>query len=165
MSNLTSWYGGALNSDSVAFQAAFLAADLNGLASGSAVMSSTAFNNTVGLDQFLDLSFVGVFAASETVVAGAGMGFWLAILQEDGTTYGDGRLTAGTQAAYAPLLNPIGGFPIQVGTITDFWGSSVLNCIPPRNFRLVAQNNTGFALASSGNSCSISTYRQNTNAS
>lgn len=165
MTNLTAWQGGALNSNSVAFQSAFLAADLASLANLSSVMSSTAFNNATGLDQFMDISFVGAIASS-TIAAGAGISLFLAILQGDGATYGDGRLTVGTQAAYSPLLNPLGGLPIQIGTtITGIIGSVIGLVIPPKSFRLVLQNNTGFALAASGNMGYISTYRQNTNAS
>lgn len=164
MTSLTQWAGGALNTNSVAFQAAFLSTDLNSLAGGSAVMSSTAFNNSTGLDQFMDISFVGAIT-STTLTAGAGLAFYLAVLQEDGSTYGDGRLTAGTQTTYSPLFNPIGGIPIQAGTVTVIAGAVTEIVIPPRAFRLVIQNNIlpATALASSGNSCSISTYRQNTN--
>lgn len=173
MANTTAWTGGALNSFSTAYQAAFNAADLNGLANLSSVLASTgtvgtvlAFDNTVALDQFMDVSFVGAFAAAQTVASGAGIGLWLAILQKDAATYGGGRLTAGTQSpSFSPLLNPLGGIPIEPGTsITNISGSLLGVAIPPRKFALILQNQTGFQFASSGCSCSISTYRQNTNA-
>ena len=166
MTNLTSWSGGALNGNSTAYQAAFNASDLISLANLSSVLSSvTPFDNTTLCDQFMDVSFVGAFASSQTVGAGAGIGLWLAILQKDGTTYGGGRLVAGTQAAFSPILNPLGGIPIEPGAgVTNISGSYLGFTIPPRKFALILQNQTGFAFASSGCSCSISTYRQNTNA-
>jgi len=166
MSNKTAWAGGQLNSGSTAFQAAFNTADLNSLAANSSVLSSVAaFDNTSVGDQFLDISFIGNYATAQTVATGSGMAFFLYTLQEDGATYGDGRLVAGTQAAFSPLLNPIGGFPIVAGTsITTISGDVLGVVIPPRKFALVMQNFSGAGLASSNNNCSLSTYKQNTNA-
>jgi hypothetical protein len=165
MSNKTAWTGGLLNSSSTAFQSAFNAADLNSLTNTYSVLSSVAaFDNTSQGDQFMDISFVGTIASS-TIVQGAGMAFFLYILQEDASTYGDGRLTAGTQTNYAPLMNSLGGFPIIAGaSVTKVAGSVIGLVIPPRKFALVVQNLSGFNLASSGNACQISTYKQNTNA-
>ena len=168
MSNLTAWSGGALNSG-LGFVAAFGASDMNSLASLSSVMSTVIFDNTTGLDQFLDLSFLGSFtAASNAVLTGSGMSFLMACVQQDGTTYGDGRLVAGTQAAVLPLNDPLGGFPLIAGTFTNAAGSIAgdFGYVPlrPRKFRLIASNYTGFTLAASGNQAWISTYRQNMNA-
>lgn len=164
MANRTQWIGGGLNgANTTAFFAAFNAADFTGLANLSSVMSSIpAFDNTALGDQFMDISFVGTIASS-TIGASAGMSFFLAALQGDNATYGDGRLVAGTQTAYSPIQNPMGGFAIQQGTtIVNIVGSVHVQNLPPRKFALVCQNFSGFALAT-GN-CWISTYRQNTNA-
>ena len=169
MAAKTAWSPGNLNSGSVAFFPAFNAADLASLANLSTVLSSVAqFDNTVALDQFMDISFVGAIAAASTIATGAGIAFFLWTLQSNGTTLGDGRLTAGTpvaSAAYTPILNPLGGIPVSTGTsITNIAGSVLNIAIPPRKFALVIQNQTGFAFAASGCSCQISTYCQNTNA-
>lgn len=169
MTARTAWAGGSLNSNLVDFFPAFNAADLNSLANLSSVLSSVAqFDNTVALDQFMDISFVGAIAAASTIASGAGIAFFLWCLQGGGTILGDGRLTPGTQVvstAYTPFLCPLGGFPISPGTaITNIAGSVLNLAIPPRKFALVIQNQTGFAFAASGCSCQISTYRQNTNA-
>lgn len=170
MAGHTSWAGGNLNGGSVNYFSAFNAADLNGLANLSSVLSTVAtFANDVNLDQFMDISFVGQIAASSTIATGAGLAFFLWCLQGDGSTLGDGRLTAGTQVAsttYGPLLNSVGGIPIAPGTaITNISGSTHGLPIPPRPFRLAMQNQSGFAFATGGLcSCWISTYRQNTNA-
>jgi hypothetical protein len=162
----TAWQGGNLNSAApIDYFNAFNAADLNGLAAGSSVLSSIAvFDNTVAKDQFIDISFVGSLAAASTITAGQGLAFFLAVLQGDNVTLGDGRLQAGAQTAYAPILNPLGGFTIQTGTSVQNIAGAVLNkAIPPRKFALIMQSNLLVALNSSGNSCKISTYRQQTN--
>lgn len=162
----TAWQGGNLNSVApIDYFNAFNAADLNGLAAGASVLSSIAvFDNTVAKDQFMDISFVGQLAAASTITAGQGLAFFLAILQNNNATLGDGRLVAGVQSAYTPILNSLGGFTIQTGTSIQNIAGSVLNlAIPPRKFALIMQNASLVALNSSGNSCSISTYRQQTN--
>lgn len=174
MTARTAWAAGSLPGTTTgAYTAAFLSADLASLANLSSVMSTTAFDNTVATigtpDQFMDISFVGAIVSASTIASGAGLGFWLFCLQEDGSTYGSGRMTSGTQVAsttYAPLSNPLGGITIEPGTtISSIAGCALMLPIPPRAFKLVIQNQTGFAFASgTACACSISTYRQNTNA-
>jgi hypothetical protein len=169
----TSWAAGSLPGTTTgAYTAGFVSSDLNSLASLSSVMSSTVFDNTVATittpDQFMDISFVGALTSSSTIASGAGLGIWLACLQGDGTTYGTGRMTSGTavvSTTFVPLQCPLGGIPIEPGTTqTNIIGCLLCVPIPPRAFKLIIQNQTGFALAASGNNCYISTYRQNTNA-
>jgi hypothetical protein len=170
----SAWKQGSLpGMTSGGFAAAFAASDLNALPQLASVFSTILFDNTVATivtpDQFMDISFVGALTAAETIAPGAGLSFFLWILQEDNVTYGDGRMVAGTQYAstsYTPLQSSIGGIQISPGTaITNIAGSSLMIPIPPRKFGLVAQNNSGFAFAGGGVcSISISTYRQNTNA-
>ena len=173
MAAKTAWSGGSLASSAGAYVAAFNASDMNSLAYLSSVMSGIVFDNTVATlgtpDQFMDLSFTGALATAAALPSGAGLGLWLYTLQRDGTTYGSGRLVAGTQlTTFTPLLNPIGGIPIEPNatTSTPVIGSLLNVTIPPRAFRLVIQNQigTGLTLASSGNMLSIATYCQNTNA-
>jgi hypothetical protein len=170
MTALTAWSGGSLGGGTTAFFPAFNAADMNSLANLASVLSSILqFDNTAGANQFMDVSFTGAIAASSTIAAGAGLAFFLACLEADNSTIGDGRMTAGTQVAsttYTPMNNPIGGIPIAPGTaITNIAGCLLGVTLPPRKFALIMQNQTGFALAAGGVcSCQISTYRQNTNA-
>jgi hypothetical protein len=173
MANKTAWAGGSLAGGG-AFTPAFNASDLNSLANLSSVLGGITFDNTVATlgtpDQWMDISFVGQITPSlSTIGQGAGIAFFLWCLQLDNATYGDGRLTAGTQVAsttYVPLLNSIGGFPISPGTgITNIAGSVLEIPIPPRKFALTMQNQSGWAFAAGGVcACSISTYRQQTNA-
>lgn len=167
MVNKTQWTGGLINASSTAYLQAFNAVDLNGLAAGSSVMSSVAaFDNTLNGDQLIDISFVGAIASS-TIPAGAAIAFFLYVLQGDNVTYGDGTFpTGGQQKVFAPLLCPLGGFPVQQATgVTAIAGSVLGQMIPPRKFALVCANNlVTIPLAAGGNSCWISTYKQNTNA-
>ncbi len=170
MAAKTAWSGGLLASSAGAYVAAFNASDMNSLANLSSVMSGIAFDNTVATlttpDQFMDVSFVGTMSASVTIPAGSALGLWLYPLQRDGTTYGSGKLVASTQLAnYSPLLNPLGGLPIEPGTTITSISSSILGVtIPPRAFRLVVQSQLGAALVLASGMISIATYCQNTNA-
>lgn len=165
MTNLTAWAGGNLNSSTpIAYQSAF-GAELNvtgGIANGFSILSSVQFDNSLGLDQFMDISFVGALTGAQTIVAGAAVSFAMACLQGDNVTYGDGRVT-GTPVSYQPLLNPLGAIQIQPASLTALIGDTGLVTLRPRKFSLILTNNTGFTIAATGNSCWISTYRQNMN--
>ena len=170
MANNTAWSGGLLTGVGIAYQPAFNATDLNGLAAGASVMSSVApFDNTISLDEFMDISFVGALLTATAFPAGWSIAFFLAVLQGNGSTYGDGRLTPGTQVAgtvYSPIMDPLGGIQPATNTTaaTPIIGDVGGIVIRPRKFALICQNNTTVALAATGNSCYISTYRQNMNA-
>lgn len=145
MANKTGWSGGRLFSG-LGWNALF-GSELATLANGSAVLSSIVVTNGTGLDQLIDLSFVGGMASSSPA-AGAGVSFWLAMLAADGTTYGDGRLTS-TPSAYTPPWFSFAFIPSQVGAaITSIIGSQPMLAIPPGSFKMAAQNNMGFALTS-----------------
>lgn len=162
MVNRTAWTGGNLFSG-LAFNPAFNAADIASMPNGNSVLSSiTPFTNGTSLDQFMDISVV-LTCASTAIAAGANLGIWLAILQEDGTTLGDGTLVAGTDAAVTPVWTPIAAIPLFASTRTTLIGSVTGILIPPRTFALILQNNAGPATAASGNACSISTYNQDLN--
>ena len=169
MTGTSAWVGGALNAGSLAYMSAF-GAEINSLAAASSVISSVIFDNSGAVnppDQFMDISATVAFA-SNTITAGAALSFWIAYLQGDGSTYGDGRTaTASPGAAYVPMLNPVRGIQIQAGTtITSATGDTGLIPIRPRKFKLIVMNNilNAIALASSGNSVWASFYRENLNA-
>ena len=130
-------------------------------------MSSIAFTNDTDLQQFMDLS-AQCAITSTTITAGSSLSFFIAYLQADGTTYGDGALVAGTpQTSWSPLLDPIGGVPtVARAGVTAIVGDIGLIPIRPTGFRLVATNLIlpAVALAASGNSVSIKRYAQNLNA-
>ena len=168
MAALASWAGGALASNSFNYVAAFNAADLNSLPATACVLSSLApFDNTISSpDQFMDISAVCT-VASTAPISGSGLSFWLALLQGNGTTLGDGRLTAGSQvlsSVYSPPWAPLPFIPSQIGTsITSVVGDSGLVTIRPKKFALIVQNNMPTAFAASGCMVYVSFYKQNLN--
>lgn len=164
MASRTAWAPGLLNAG-VGWTAFFNAADLNSLANGSSVLSSVAaITNGTSFDQFFDVSFK-LTIASSTIAAGATLNFWLFKLQADGTTYGDGSLVAGTQAAVTPGIYIKLPMPLRAAaTQTILIGENADPLVmPPGSWLPVLQNNSGFALAASGNAGSFRSYNINLN--
>jgi hypothetical protein len=172
MVNRSAWAGGNLNSGNVAYQLAF-GNEINGIpvatpTNPNCVMSSLTFDNTTSLDEFLDISMVGTIPGASTIPIGAGLAFWMAILQGDGINYGEGnqRISAGNLApTYVPAYPSIGGISFQQsisGSITVISGDIGGISLRPVKFGLIAQNNSGFVI----NPCQvwIRTYNQNLNA-
>lgn len=142
MANKTGWAPGRLFGD-LAWHAGF-GVEIATLPSTSTVMSSVVLSNDSGLDQLVDLSFVGTIASS-TIAPGAGVNIWAALLAADGTTYGDGRITSAPQTTYQPPWWQIGWIAFGAGaTITSLIGSAPGIMIPPGKLKLIAQNLTGF---------------------
>ncbi len=174
MTGRSAWVTGNGNSGAgltpLAAFSATSAADLNaGLANGFSMMSSVIIDNspTGGLDQFAGFSYVGALASSNTIAPSANISLWLACLEGDGTTYGDGLLTAGSGFNGTPGWAPFAIIPLYVSTRTTIIGNTWANgplVIPPVKFRLIAQNNTGFTLGgTTTNQCYIQTANQNLN--
>ena len=164
MASRTAWTGGLLNSG-LAWTAFFNAADLNSMANGSSVLSSvTAIANGTSLDQFFDVSFQ-LTIASSTIAAGANLVMWLFPLMEDGSTYGDNSLVAGTQAAVTPGLYPKLVMPLRAATTQTllFGVNNDPLVMPPGSWLPALQNNSGFALAASGNAGKFRSYNLNLN--
>jgi hypothetical protein len=134
------------------------------MANGSTVVSSVAdIANGTNLDQFMDLSFVLVIASS-TIAAGANIAFWIYILQEDASSYGDAQFTNGTAAAKTPTFAPCGIFPlVAAASQTNLVGNINGILIPPGSFRVACQNNSGFALTSGTQTVKYRTYNVNLN--
>jgi hypothetical protein len=146
MANRTAWTAG--NGAGYTWTALFATGDLTGLASGSAVMSSaTPIANQSNQDTFADLSVV-ITGISGTPSAGAYLALWLALLGADGSTYGDGQLTAGTPAAYTPPWAPAAIIPISAVSLTKMAGAVSSILLPPLSFRAILGNFTGLALSS-----------------
>jgi hypothetical protein len=168
MANRTSWVAG--NGVGLTWTTAFNAGsglDLNvGLQNGYSILaSSTAIANGTNLDQFAAVSFVGALGSSSAIAAGANLAFWLAMLNEDGTTYGDNQLTAGTAFNGTPSWGPpTFVLPLYASTRTSIIGQISGVVLPPTSFLFVMQNNSGFTLATgTSNVCKYITYNQNLN--
>jgi hypothetical protein len=116
MANTTAWTGGTLNSG-LGWTVAVSNADLTTgtpLANLRAIISSgTAIANDTGLDQLVDISFVGTIA-STTLAAGANISVYLYMLLQDGTTYGDNSFSAGTGNANSITVASIGQTPFCI---------------------------------------------------
>lgn len=163
MANRTSWTAG--NGQGLGWGTAINSADLASMANGSSVLSSVAdIANGTNLDQFMDVS-VRCAIASNTIVAGANLALWLYALLDDGSTYGDGQLAAGTQAAKTPLFSPCGVIPLlAAASQTTLVGVATGILLPPGSFRLALQNNSGFALSAGTQTVKYRTYNMNLNA-
>jgi hypothetical protein len=162
MASRTAWTAG--NGQGLSWGALLNAADLNSCVNGDSVLSSVAdIANGTALDMFMDVS-AELTISSSTIAAGANLALWIFELNEDGSTYGDGSLTAGTPAAITPGLIPALIMPLRAAASqTALYGFGQGIIIPPGSFRCVLQNNSGFTLSSSGNACKYRTYNLNLN--
>lgn len=159
MANKTGWTGGRLNTG-LGWANGF-GSEISTLGNGNSVLSSVTFANNTGLDQAVDVSFVGTMA-STSLLAGAGVSLWLAMLAGDGSTYGDGFFTI-TPAALTPSWFGFAFFPFRIGTaITSLISTQPLLAVPPGSFKLIAQNNLGVALTSA--QVYLRSYNQDLNA-
>jgi hypothetical protein len=162
MANRTAWIAG--NGVGLSWATAINSADMASMVNGRTVLSSVAdIANGTNLDQFMDIS-AGLLIASSTIAAGANLAFWIYALLDNGTTYGDGQLTAGTQTATTPTFPPSGIMPlVAAASQTNLYGFVQGVIIPPGSFRLAIQNNSGFALTSGTQTVRYRTYNQNLN--
>lgn len=126
------------------------------IANGNAVLSSVVFNNGgANLDVFADVS---ISLASMTVGAGAPfVGIYLYPLNEDGTSYGDGRFT--TVAVGIPpsqyFVGAIQAPSAAVGVVTGMIRGIL---IPPGTFKFVFYNQLLATMAATGNVVDVRTY-------
>lgn len=162
MTARTAWTAG--NGVGLTWTTGINSADLVSMPNGSAVVSSVAdIANGTNLDMFMDLS-VSMLIASSTIAAGANLAFWLYLLNQDGTTYGDGQFTNGTQAAKTPTFAPCAILPLVAAAAqTALIGNAAQIIIPPGSFRLALQNNSGFTLTAATQAVKYRTYNLNLN--
>lgn len=116
-----------------------LGSELNSLGSGSTSAASTAIDNTTNLDLFVDLTLT-IATQGSARSAGATVAVYLTQAL-DGTNYDD---TSSTTAELVAV------FPLDAATTARQLTRRDVP-IPPGLFKLFAVNNTGQALAASGN--------------
>ena len=162
MANRTAWTAG--NGVGFTWTTAINSSDLVSMPTADTVLSSVAgITNQTALDMFMDIS-VRCAIASSTIAAGANLALWLYPLLDDGTTYGDGQFTAGTQAAKTPTFPPIGTIPlVAAASQTTLVGFVQQVIIPPGTFKLALQNNSGFTFTSGTQTVMYRTYNLNLN--
>lgn len=150
------WVGGS--GVGLTWTACFAAADINSLANASSVLSNQGdITNQTALDIFADISFS---LGSVTTVAPNKLDFFIYPLNQDGSTYGDNQLTAGSQAAVTPSSSLwVATFICPVGT-QALDGICTGLIIPPGTFRFALQNNAGVTLAASSNTIKYRTYNR-----
>lgn len=163
MASKTSWVAGA--GVGLTWSTLINSADLASMATAKTVLSSVAdVANGTNLDQFMDISLRCAISSS-TIAAGANFALWLYELLDDGTTYGDGQLTAGTPATLTPTFAPVAIFPlVAAATQTVLVGAVQGILLPPGSFRAAIQNNSGFTLTAGTQTVKYRTYNQNLNA-
>lgn len=120
--------------------------ELNSLASGNAIASGAAIDNSSLLDLFMDVS---IALGSFTPVAPNFLGIYVYPLNQDGSTYGDGRF--GSAAAGPPGANYYGGFISLVKAAQAQKGVCNRIIVPPGSFKIVVYNGAGATLAGSAN--------------
>lgn len=135
-----------------------MSTDLNSLASGNALLQAADIANDSALDIFADFS---LHLASAAFAAPNFAALFLYPLNDDASTYGDGRFTsaAAMTAANAPAPYWVGNVPLvaatqaQNGTLTGVR-------LPPGKCRVVLWNQGGVSFASSGNTLKYRTYNR-----
>jgi hypothetical protein len=129
--------------------------ELNSLASGNAVMAASALDNSSNLDLFFDLSI-----SLGSVTSGANapyIGIYLYPLNQDGTSYGDGKF--GSAAAGPPAATYFVGTIIVPASTTAVMTGMIQGIpMPPASFKLVLYNGAGVAMAASSNTVKYRTY-------
>jgi hypothetical protein len=164
MANRTAWTAG--NGQGLTWGAAFNSSDLASLASKSSVLSSVSdIANGTELDVYADVS-LALAISSATPAAGDFIGLYLAALNQDGSTYGDGTFPSGTQKAWSPSWQPCGTVPLQTGAsaLTSLVGLVQGILIPPGSFRfLLYLGTSSIALSSGTQTVKYRTYNVNLN--
>jgi hypothetical protein len=144
------WVAGA----SAGWASAF-GSEVNSLATGNAILSSVAVANGTSLDVFMDVS---ISLGSITPVSPNFIGIYLYPLNQDGTSYGDGRF--GSAAAGPPPSTYYKGNIVLVAAAAAQTGALTGIVLPPGDFKLVLYSMAGVALAASANTIKYRTYNR-----
>jgi hypothetical protein len=125
------------------------------IVNGNAILSDLNIDNSSTLDIFADFSFN---LGSVAVVAPNYIGVYLYPLNQDGSTYGDGRF--GSSAA-GPPASPywVGNIVVPTGTAANE-GTIRGIILPPGQFKWVIYNQLGVTMAGSANTAKYRTYNR-----
>lgn len=122
--------------------------EIQSMVTANAVLSSVSITNATNLDMFMDIS-QKIAIASSTPAVGAAISYHLALLNQDGTTYGDGNVTT-SKGATLPAISPCAAIPCSLAaTQIVLAGVAQQIILPPGTFSLVMQNNSGITLGAS----------------
>lgn len=163
MANRTQWTAG--NGVGLTWTSCFASADLTSLVDSKAILSSsTAVSNGTSLDMYADIS-VEITVTSSTPRSGGFIAMYLALANQDGTTFGDGILVAGTSLTYTPPYAPVGMVSLANTAMTLMAGTIQGILLPPGSFNFVLYNfsNVTFSATASNNVVKYRTYNVNLN--
>lgn len=162
--NRTAWTAG--NGAGLTWTSGFASGDMTSMANAYAVLSSaSAISNGSNLDIYADVS-VEITIGSATPSAGAYIAVYIAPLQEDGSTYGDGSYTAGTAKNLVPPWPPVCVIPLQSTNATTLLAGACTGIvIPPGTFNWVILNESSitFSGTAANNVMKFRTYNINLN--
>ena len=137
--------------------AAITASVLNAIVNGNAILSDVDIDNSAALDVFADVS---IAFGAVTTVAPNFIGVYLYPLNEDGTTYGDGKFGS-SAAGPPPSCYWVGNIIVPIATTTAFEGILRGIILPPGHFKFAFYNQAGVTLAGSGaNAAKYRTYNR-----
>lgn len=132
--------------------------EVNSVVTGNAILSgASAITNGTALDLLCDISI-----SLGSITTGAGLpyvGFYIYPLNQDGTTYGDGRF-ASSAAGPPPTNYYAGAIPAPASTTGVITGMVRGVWLPTGTFKFVLYNNLGATLAGSSNTISYRTYNR-----
>lgn len=156
MATLTEkWIAGTLQG--LSWGTSGFSTELNSLVSGNAVIAASALANGSTLDIFGDLSI-----SLGSITSGAGapyIGLYLYPLNQDGTSYGDGRFGS-TAAGPPPSQYFVGAVPMPASTAAVITGMVRGIVLPPGSWKFVLYNLAGATLASSSNTVQFRSYNR-----
>ena len=163
--NRTEWTAG--NGAGTSWTAAFASSDLASMTHGQSVMSTDIIDNTSALDLYAVLS-VQLAISSATPAAGDFIAISMAPLQQDGTTYGDGNMTAGTAVSWSggPPFQPVCTISLNnpAGAQTALNGYCQPFLVPAGKWRFVFYLGTSaIALSAGTQTIKYQTYNLNLN--
>jgi len=160
VANRTAWVAGL--GQGLTWGTAIASANMASMTNGQSVMDSTDVTNQTALDIYADIS-ISLAISSSTIGAGANIAIFLAMLNQDGTTYGDNHVTT-SASSVTPSYSPIAVIPLfAAASQTSLIGNASGLIIPPGTFRWAMQNNSGFALTSGTQTIKYRTYNTNLN--
>jgi hypothetical protein len=144
------WIAGSLAG--LTWANAFTASTMNAIVNGNAINSDLTLDNSTALDIFADFS---MSIGSVAVVAPNYIGVYLMPLNQDGSTFGDGRFAS--SAAGPPASSYwVGNIIVPTGTAANT-GMVRGVMLPPGQWKWNIYNQLGVTLAGSGGN--VAKYR------
>ena len=125
------------------------------IVNGNAIASDLTIDNSTPLDVFADFSMT---LGSVAVVAPNYIGVYLHPLNQDGTTFGDGRF-ASSLAGPPASTYWVGNIVVPTGTAINY-GVVRGIILPPGQFKFVIYNQLGVTMAGSGNTAKYRSYNR-----